>query len=122
MRRTGWSPILPPGSPDAIIGRATVPVATGERIQPGQRVVMKVADYPASVFGTVEGIVVSKALMPREKSYSVSINLTEAKNNKIRTSLDKEIRFEQRLGGSASILVDSRGVLPRILDEINTLL
>jgi multidrug efflux pump subunit AcrA (membrane-fusion protein) len=113
--------ILPPGSPDAIIGRATVPVATGERIQPGQRVV-KVAGYPASVFGTVEGIVVSKALMPREKSYSVSINLTEAKNNKIRTSLDKEIRFEQRLGGSASILVDSRGVLPRILDEINTLL
>ncbi|MFM8373413.1 MAG: HlyD family efflux transporter periplasmic adaptor subunit [Bacteroidota bacterium] len=112
--------ILPPGSPDAIIGRATVPVATGERIQPGQRVVMKVAGYPASVFGTVEGIVVSKALMPREKSYSVSINLTEAKNNKIRTSLDKEIRFEQRLGGSASILVDNRGVLPRILDEIDT--
>lgn len=112
--------ILPPGSPDAIIGRAVVPVAAGERIQPGQRVVMKVAGYPSSVFGTVEGIVSSRALMPREKSYSVSITLTEAKNNKIRTSLDKEIRFEQRLGGSASILVDNRGVLPRILDEINT--
>lgn len=112
--------ILPPGSPDAIIGRAVVPVAAGERIQPGQRVVMKVAGYPPSVFGTVEGIVASRALMPREKSYSVSITLIEAKNNKIHTSLDKEIRFEQRLGGSASILVDSRGVLPRILDEINT--
>jgi multidrug efflux pump subunit AcrA (membrane-fusion protein) len=112
--------ILPPGSPDAIIGRAVVTVAAGERIQPGQRVVMKVAGYPAHIFGTVEGIVSSKALMPREKSYSVTISLPEAKNNKIPTSLDKEIRFEQRLGGSASILVDNRGVLPRILDEINT--
>ena len=112
--------ILPPGSPDAIIGRASVPVADGERIQPGQRVVMKVAGYPSSVFGTVEGSVVSKALMPKEKSYSVTINLTEAKNNSIPTSLGKEIRFEQRLGGNASILVDNRGILPRILDVMNT--
>lgn len=112
--------ILPPGSPDAIIGKATVPVAAGERIQPGQRVVMKVAGYPSSVFGTVEGVVVSKALMPKEKSYSVTINLTEAKNNRIPTSLGKEIRFEQRLGGNASILVDNRGILPRILDVMHT--
>jgi len=111
--------IVPTGSPDAIIGRLVIPVAKGERIQASQRVVIKVAGYPSHIFGTVEGIVVSKALMPREKTYSVSINMPDARNNKIPTSLGKEIRFEQRLEGSASILVDNRGILPRILEEMS---
>lgn len=103
---------------DIIVGRAKLPVAGSGKVQKGQRVILKLENYPYREFGTITGQVVSKSLVPKGKAYSITIALPITKNKTLRTSLGKEVEFAQQLQGKAEIVTEDKGFLQRVGEQM----
>lgn len=105
--------IVPPQS-DKIVGRISLPVAGSGKVKPGQRVIIKLDSYPYHEFGTLQGLVVSKSLVPKDDLYAILIALP----NGLQTSYKRDIPFEQQLQGKAEIVTEDRGFLERISEQV----
>ena len=82
-----------PQSQDKIVGRVLLPVEKSGKVSVGQRVVMKLDNYPFQEYGTVSGKVSSKSAVPKNREYTILVEQLEiAASGKLRTSSLKEIR------------------------------
>jgi hypothetical protein len=108
--------IVPPEDGD-IIGRLQLPVVGSGKVKQGQKVIIKLDSYPYHEFGSVEGQVYSKSLVPKDEQYVIIVNVGR-KDGKLLTSYHREITFEQQLQGKAEIITDDKGLLERIGDQI----
>ncbi|HND88464.1 MAG TPA: HlyD family secretion protein, partial [Saprospiraceae bacterium] len=102
------------GNRDKIIGRVEVPVAKAGKVKERQNAVIKLDNYPYTDYGTVEGVVVSKSLVPKDGRYSVIITLPKG----LLTSRSQHLEFEQQMQGGVEIITDSKGLLQRIVDQL----
>lgn len=102
------------GNRDKIIGRVEVPVVKAGKVKERQSAVIKLDNYPYTDYGTVEGIVVSKSLVPKDGRYSVIITLPQG----LRTSRSQHLEFEQQMQGGVEIITDNKGLLQRIVDQL----
>jgi len=105
--------IVPPES-DKLIGRLSLPVAGSGKVRSGQRVILKLDSYPYYEFGTLQGRVVSKSLVPKDNEYSILVLLPEG----LKTSYKRDIPFEQQLQGKAEIVTDEKRFLQRIYEQV----
>lgn len=105
--------IVPPAS-DKLIGRLSLPVAGSGKVRTGQKVILKLDSYPYYEFGTLQGRVASKSLVPKDNEYSILVLLPEG----LKTSYHKEIPFEQQLQGKAEIVTDEKRFLQRIYEQV----
>jgi multidrug resistance efflux pump len=96
-----------------ITGRCLLPIAGSGKVQKGQRVIIKLDNYPYYEFGTLSGSVVSKAPVPKDNAYPVSIQLAGTTTNFNRT-----IGFQQQLQGTAEIITAERRFIQRIVDQL----
>lgn len=99
---------------DKIIGRVEVPVAKAGKVKERQNAVIKLDNYPYTDYGTIEGVVVSKSLVPKDGRYSIIITLPRG----LQTSRNERLEFEQQMHGSAEIITENKGLLQRILDQM----
>jgi multidrug resistance efflux pump len=99
---------------EMIVGRAKLPVIGSGKVKEGQRVIIKLDNYPYREFGTITGQVVSKSLVPKDKEYSITIALPITKHKKLRTNQNREVEFAQQLQGKADIVTDDKGFIERI--------
>lgn len=110
-----------PQSQDKIIGRLLLPVEKSGKVSVGQRVLMKLDNYPFQEFGTVSGKVASKSPVPKNREYTIIVDdLETSKNGKLLTNAQKEIPFEQQLLGTAEIITDDKGFLERVLEQVTS--
>lgn len=108
-----------PQSQDEIVGRVLLPVEKSGKVVKGQRVVMKLDNYPFQEFGTISGKVASKSSVPKNREYTIMVNELETSDSgKLLTSSKKEIPFEQQLLGTAEIVTDDKGFLERVLEQV----
>jgi multidrug resistance efflux pump len=107
-----------PGGSDIIVGNAKLPVAGSGKVTEKQRVIIKLDNYPYREFGTVNGQVFSKSLVPKDKEYSIVIALPITQNNTLRTSTGRELAFAQQLQGKADIIIEDKGFLQRIGEQM----
>ncbi len=105
--------IVPPGT-DTLFGRMALSIGSSGRVQANQRVIIKLDNYPYSEFGTVEGKVFAKALVPRDNAYLVQVLLIHG----LRTSYNRDLPFQQQLQGQAEIVTDEKSFLRRITDQV----
>lgn len=105
--------IVPPTS-EKIIGRLYLPVAGSGKVKSGQRVVLKLESYPHYEFGAIEGIVESKALVPKDNQYAILVSLPHG----LKTNFGRTIPFEQQLQGQAEIVTEDKRFLQRIADQV----
>lgn len=104
---------------DTIVGRILLPVERSGKVEKGQRVVMKLDNYPFQEYGTVSGKVDSKSAVPKNREYTIlvkELNLSE--EGKLITSSGKKIKFEQQLLGTAEIVTEDKGFLERVLEQV----
>ncbi len=99
---------------DKIIGRVEVLVAKAGKVKERQNAVIKLDNYPYTDYGTLEGVVVSKSLVPKDGRYSVIITFPRG----LQTSRNERIEFEQQMHGSAEIITENKGLLQRIVDQL----
>lgn len=105
--------IVPPES-DTIIGRLSLPIAGSGKVAKGQRVLIKLDNYPYHEFGAIRGYVVSKSLVPKDNEYAILVGLPHG----LETTHKRTIPFEQQLQGKAEIITEDKGFLQRIGDQV----
>ncbi len=113
--------ILPPGDDSgAVKGFAALPFAGAGKVEPGQKVLIRLADFPYQQFGSVEGVVESIAALPQQSSYLVEVSLNDGLKTRLRK--DEALPFRQQMPGTARIITEERRYLERLLDKLTSAL
>jgi multidrug resistance efflux pump len=108
-----------PQSHDSIIGQVQLPVEKSGKVAAGQKVVMKLDNYPYQEFGTVTGKVTSKSLVPKNREYTIKVEgISVNQDGKMLTSTGKEIAFGQQLLGTAEIVTEDKSFLQRVFEQL----
>ncbi len=107
-----------PGNEQEIIGKVTVPIAGAGKVEIGQKVNIKLDNYPYMEFGLLEGKITNISMVPviTEKGgyYTAEIKL----NNKLVTNYKKELPFNQEMQGNAEIITKDRRLIERLVEPL----
>jgi multidrug resistance efflux pump len=107
-----------PENEQEIIGKATVPIAGAGKVEVGQRVNIKLDNYPYMEYGLLEGKIKNISMVPvtNEKGsyYTAEIVLS----NKLVTNYKKELPFNQEMQGSAEIITKDRRLIERLVEPL----
>nr|MDA3865333.1 HlyD family efflux transporter periplasmic adaptor subunit [Salinivirgaceae bacterium] len=103
-----------PGNTGQIIGRVKLQKQGAGKVEKGQRVNIKLADFPYLEFGMVQGTVRNVALVPQDDYYWAYVDL----DFPLQTTYHKQIDFRQRMTGTAEIVTKDLSVLDRMLQPI----
>ncbi len=105
-----------PDNLDGIIGRVTLPVRNSGKVKKGQKVIIKLENYPSEEWGSLEGAIESISEVPKqgeENQYTVYIAV-----NDLNTSYGKQIQFKQEMQGTAEIILEELSILERVFYQI----
>jgi multidrug resistance efflux pump len=101
-----------------IIGKVIMPIRGSGKVEAGQRVNIKFANFPHMDYGIVSGVIKSKSLVASDNFYSLEVDLPEG----LLTSYGKELEFSPEMQGSAEIITENIRLLERIFKPIKSLL
>lgn len=107
-----------PENEQKIIGKATVPIAGAGKVEVGQRVNIKLDNYPYMEYGLLEGRITNISMVPvsNEKGgyYTAEIELI----NNLTTNYKKELPFNQEMQGNAEIITKDRRLIERLVEPL----
>jgi multidrug resistance efflux pump len=104
-----------PDAQSRVWGALTVAATNSGKIMRGQKVLLRLDNYPYQEFGSVSGKVVSMSPLPdAEGHYFVSVALPKG----LLTSYGKKIRFSRELSGNAQIITDDMRLLDRFFYKL----
>jgi len=107
-----------PSEKQMMIGKATVPLAGAGKVAVGQRVNIKLDNFPYMEFGLLEGKVINISMVPvsSEKGgyYTAEIELT----NNLTTNYKKDLPFNQEMQGLADIITKDRRLIERLVEPL----
>jgi multidrug resistance efflux pump len=111
--------IIIPTENSAFIAKLKTPAKNSGKIEIGQKVNIKVENYPDTEFGTLNGTVKNISLIPdKDGLYLVDVELPE----KLITSYKKEIEFNQEMKGSAEIITEDLRLIERFFYQFKNVL
>jgi HlyD family secretion protein len=99
-----------------IVGRSLLPIAGSGKVQPHQRVIIKLDNFPYYEFGTLRGVVLNKSAVPKDNAYPITIGLDSTSGTT--TDFNHTIVFQQQLQGDAEIVTADKRFLQRIVDQL----
>ncbi len=108
-----------PTSNSSFIARLKTPAQNSGKIKEGQKVNIRLDNYPDTEFGTLTGKVKNISLIPDSDGYYlISVSLPK----KLVTSYDKEIEFKQEMRGKAEIITEDLRLLERIFYQFKEII
>jgi len=108
--------IIPNG--EDVIGRLDLPIAGSGKVAIGQKVNIKLDNYPSNDYGMLRGNVESISSVPRDGKYSVQIKIPQD----LMSSYNKKIPFKQEMLGQADIITEDKKLFHRIFNQLRELL
>jgi HlyD family secretion protein len=105
-----------PGS-QQVFGLLQVPVYGSGKVKEGQRIKIRVDNYPSEEYGMVEATVESISPVPRNGMYSIRAKL----DNGLRTTYNKHLEFKTEMQGSADIVTDNLRLIERIFNQFRSI-
>jgi multidrug resistance efflux pump len=104
-----------PGGSNSFIGKIKAPIENSGKIKIGQKVNIRLANYPNSEFGMLEGKVENISSLPdSEGYYLIDVILPE----QLITTYDKKIKFKQEMRGSAEIITENLRLIERFFYQL----
>jgi multidrug resistance efflux pump len=101
-----------PTNQSTFIGKAKAPAQNSGKIKVGQKVNIRLANYPDREFGIIIGSIKAISLTPdKDGNLLLDISLT----NGLKTSYNKQITFQQEMSGSADIITQDLRLIERFL-------
>ncbi len=88
------------------------------KVEEGQKVRVKLDDYPHHEYGQITGFISSISLIPRENQYLVNISFPK----RLKTSYKKELPFRQDMQGNAEVITKDLRLLERVFNQLRSLL
>lgn len=101
-----------------IIGKLDLPVKNSGKVKPGQRVNIKLENYPHLEFGMVLGIVERISSVPENNFYSLEVSFP----NGLTTNYKRELPFSQKMQGDAEIITENISLLKQIVNPFKSLI
>jgi HlyD family secretion protein len=106
-----------PAAAAKIIGKVRLPIAGAGKVQTGQPVMIKFANYPFMEYGTVKGVVKQISQIPEDKHYVVEVALAE----ELVTNYGTVLAFKPQMPGTAEIITEDIRLLERFFKPILSL-
>lgn len=107
-----------PKEVDNYIGKITAKAQNSGKIKVGQDVNIRLANYPDREFGIIRGKIQSISLTPdKEGNLLIDVSLP----NKLETSYQKKIAFQQEMSGTADIVTQDLRLIERLLYQFRDL-
>jgi HlyD family secretion protein len=98
-----------------IIGKASLPIARSGKVQAGQKVNIRIDNFPDTEFGMLRGVVQNISLVPSQSGesagYAVEIALPEG----LVTTYKKELPYLPTMQGQAEIITEDISLLERLI-------
>lgn len=107
-----------PDAKNSFIGKVKAPALNSGKIKIGQRVNIRLANYPDREFGVLKGEIKNISLVP-DKDGNLLIDV--ALPNGLKTSYNKQITFQQEMKGSAEIVTQDLRLIERILYQFKNI-
>lgn len=107
-----------PDAKNTFIGKVKAPALNSGKIKVGQRVNIRLANYPDREFGVLKGEIKNISLVPDKDG---NLLLDVALPNGLKTSYDKQIVFQQEMKGSAEIVTEDLRLIERILYQFKNI-
>lgn len=101
-----------PTNESGYIGKVKAPAQNSGKIKVGQKVNIRLANYPDREFGIINGTIKAISLTP-DKEGNLLINVSLPKG--LETSYKKQIVFQQEMSGTADIVTEDLRLIERIL-------
>ena len=103
---------------NGFIGKVKAPALNSGKIKIGQKVNIRLANFPDREFGVLKGTIQNIALVP-DKDGNLLIDV--ALPNGLQTSYKKQIIFQQEMKGSAEIVTQDLRLIERILYQFKSI-
>lgn len=104
--------VVIPDKPEAPIGSALLPVSGAGKVKRGQKVEVRVNNFPDQEFGYLTGFIENVSEIPdKDNHYLVRINFPKG----LITNYGRRLPISKQMIGSAEIIVESRRLLERII-------
>jgi multidrug resistance efflux pump len=105
-----------------IFGQMLLPTAGAGKVKTGNRVTIKLDNYPYMEYGSIEGFVGSMSLVSQSQkfdqgtvnTYFVIIDLPQG----LKTNYGEQLDFEHEISGQADIIVKERRLVERLFDNL----
>ena len=101
-----------------IIARVELGMTRSGKVKLGQRVNIKLNNYPYMEYGMLEGRIRSISEVPEGDNYSLDVELA----NGLVTNYGIKLKFAQKIEGVAEIITDDQRLLQRIFNPLKALL
>lgn len=102
---------------DRYIGRIQLPIKSSGKVKQGQKVIIKLDNYPYEEFGSMSGSISGSSLVPKENYYLVEVAL----QGKGSTSYGKDIELKQEMQGQADIITQDKRLIEKIFNQFKYL-
>lgn len=107
-----------PSDSTKIIARVELGVQGAGKVKIGQRVNIKLNNYPYLEYGMLEGTIRSISKVPEDQKYSLDVDFP----NGLVTNYGIELDFAQQIEGQAEIITGDLRLLQRIFNPIRSLI
>lgn len=104
-----------PNEKQEFIGKCTLPVLNTGKLAIGQKVNIKLDNYPYNENGILNGIVTNIAEVPNKDNLLIDVKLL----NGLTTSYNKTLIRKEEMKGKAEIITTSKTLLTRVFDNFN---
>ena len=106
--------IVSPKVAGEIYATLHLPVQGSAKVKVGQRVNIRLTNYPAEEYGLLVGSVAGMSSIPNEGNYLVKVTL----ENGLITTYKMKLEFLQQMAGNAEIITKDRSILSRIFAKL----
>ena len=109
--------IIPDGK-NGFVGKVKAPALNSGKIKVGQKVNIRLANFPDREYGVLKGEIHNISLVP-DKDGNLLIDVSFP--NGLKTSYKKQIIFQQEMKGNAEIITEDLRLLERILYQFKNI-
>ena len=107
-----------PDTKNGFVGKVKAPALNSGKIKVGQKVNIRLANFPDREFGVLKGTIQNISLVPDKDG---NLLLDVALPNGLETSYKKQIVFQQEMKGSAEIVTEDLRLIERILYQFKSI-
>jgi multidrug efflux pump subunit AcrA (membrane-fusion protein) len=107
-----------PDAKNGFVGKVKAPALNSGKIKVGQKVNIRLANFPDREFGVLRGKIQNISLVPDKDG---NLLLDVALPNGLETSYKKQIAFQQEMKGSAEIVTEDLRLIERILYQFKNI-
>jgi len=110
-----------PHESNNIIGRVEIPVAGSGKVETGQKVKIKLENYPHLEYGMLDGQVKMISLVPVQTETGLVYTAELSLPSGLTTNYGIDLGFNQEMAGSAEIITKDRKLIERLVQPLSSL-